>query len=132
MYTLFRGLGSDSVHLFSSNFNHRMINSGIMLISISFNASPYDRFDSLIMLLLHDDFRFSIQFSSGHDGRLVQPQNETILITTIGNDSRSLHRPSIASHTYNLMYVLRYKTDLWFNLFVKDARTAMQSHFYRF
>lgn len=37
-YTHYSGLGSGSVHLFSLDFNHRMINSRVMLVSISFNV----------------------------------------------------------------------------------------------
>lgn len=52
---IYSGLGSNaSVHLFSSYFNHRMINGGVMFISISFNASTlYKYVQSLWPLLCY-------------------------------------------------------------------------------
>lgn len=138
--THYSGLGIASVHLFSSYFNHRMINSGIMLISISFNASivwPLD-FVSMRYCGMTIFGRFSIKFSS--TGSLViyfgpfRTNTHTLSLSSLAYylkmkplkhrwHSNSLYTsPRVSIHVDRIMYKQIYGLILFF-FFVKDART---------
>lgn len=124
---IYSGLGSNaSVHLFSSYFNHRMINGGVMFISISFNASTlYKYVQSLWPLLCYCCMTISVfdyYFGSLQMKPLLQQRCPGPIVCIVAGIA--MRAFASVSMLMCVCVCVTPQTDLWFNLFVKDARTV--------